>query len=195
MAACLITISGTSGEVRLDYKVATVPKHIIAGIGTFYLDDTVTSVTYTTLLGDAIASSLCLTITNLPNTCFKMFWKGLPNLNYKIDALIFNNTEIIPLELVNFPYSNTEIIGAVNSVNDTRFKITKYLISNADSKYSNDNSNISFSYILQTQGTIVPQLRVKNADNTGFIYIHGVVSTCSPVGYIEVNTCEPVIPL
>ena len=194
MAACLITVSGTIGTVRIDYIESLIPKNIIVGIGTIYLESTITNVTYTNLSGDAIASSLCLTVTNLPTTCFNMFWK-IKDINYKIDALIFNNV-IIPIAEVNFPYSDLAIINQINNLNDSRFKITKYLISNLNAIYNNDPSiTISHSYILQIQGTTIPQFRVKNTNNTGYIYIHGVSSSCTPVGYIDVNICETVIPL
>lgn len=189
MAACLITVSGTSGNVRIDYKDGIISKYVISSIGTLYLESTITNVTYTNLFGDASVSSLCLTITNLPTTCFKMYWKGLSNANYKINAIIFNN-DIIPITEVSFPNSGTAIISEINSLNDSRFKLKYYLINNASAMFSNDISSVTYSYIIETQGTTPPQFRVKNADNTGYIYIHGVVSTCAPVGYTEVNTCE-----
>ena len=192
MAACLITISGTAGEVRIDYIESLIPKYIVAGIGTIYLESTITNVTYTNLSGNAIASSLCLTITNLSTTCFNMFWK-IKDIGYKIDALIFNNV-IIPITEVNFPYSSTNIISKINNLNDNRFKIVKYLITDSNAKYLGDASTTSYSYILKIQGNIIPQFRVRNIDNTGYIYIHGFTSSCVPAGYIDVNICEPVIP-
>lgn len=184
MAACLITISGTSGQVTLKYKIAAIPKSLTTGIGSIYIEDTATEVTYTTISGDATAASLCLTITNLPYVCYNMAWTGLKNTGYKIDRVILGGTSLVIAD-TNFPRSDESIISAINALNNDNVKITKYLITNRSAIYTGNEDQVIYSYIIRILGSDIPQFRVKNSTNTGYIYIHGVSSTCTPVGYLE----------
>jgi len=194
MAACLITVSGTSGVIRINYTISGTPYTIETSIGSFYIEDTATSVTYTTLSGDLTASSGCLTITELPASCYILFWKGIASNNYKTSALILGS-ETITVSEINFPITGKSFVSMVNDLGDDRIKVIGYKIS-----YSGNNNipefNSEQSYILKVLGTDFPILKVRNADDTGYIYIYGELQAdCLPqAGYTIVDPCYNSLP-
>lgn len=194
MASCLITVSGTSGEIRLNYIIAGIQQSPIkAGIGSFYIESTATSVTYTTLYGDAIASSICLVITSLPFSCYKWTWKGLKAEGYKTVAVIVNNIEI-PIAESEFPFSEYNLPLSINNLDLDQIKVTKYKMV-VPVPFSIVEEDIQHNFIVRSLGTIIPILKIRNADSTSFIHIHGTASTCSPVGYTDIPLCNPEIAL
>jgi hypothetical protein len=194
MAAALITVTGTSGSILLRYKVSSVPKTLIAEIGTFYIEDTSTDVTYTTLSGDAIATSLIFTIVNLPYKYYNLFWKDIVGINYKINGIILNNI-ITPFIDVNFPESNTSLINSINQLNIEDVKITdyKFLVTSIN---NSSQVTVNNSYIFRVLGNSIPELRIKNNDNTGNIYVKGILTTYPVIGYTPVQICnDNILPL
>ncbi len=188
MAACLITVSGTSGEVEVKYNIGITPYSVIAGVGTFYIEDTATDVTYTTLYGDASADSICLIVTNTPFICYKFFWKGVQSPGYKFDAVLLG-AEIIPITEVAFPYTNVNLAAAINNLNDNRIKVVQYKVTVAFD--SSEPSAGTYEYIVKSTEAEPPQLRIQNADDTGYIYLHAESSTCTMTGGIDVDLCYP----
>lgn len=184
MAACLITVSGTSGTVRVDYLDGVTPGTVTSGIGTFYIEDTYTDVTYTTLSGDAIASSGCFTITALPFACYELRWTGLNAPDYMIDAVILG-ADTFTIPDVEFPRSNYNLPEAINNLNNESIKLVQLQITNVALAPYED----IYSYIFRVVGPEIPILRVRNADSSGYIYIHGEPSACSIVGYTDINLC------
>lgn len=187
MAACLITVSGTSGELIINYKISTTSYSIRTGIGTLYIEDTATAVTYTTLSGDVIASSGCLTITNLAFNCYKLSWKGIVTDNYKfVSVTLGTDTLSIPGDVV-FPESKLSLVDAVNSIGDDRIKITQYSVGvpSGSTIFAAERD-----YIIRVIGTDIPIFKIKNSDNSSYIYLHGVSSACSITGYTDVNICD-----
>ena len=192
MAACLISVTGTSGIIRINYTISAVDYTIETSIGSFYIDDTATGVTYTTLTGDLIASSGCLTITNEPLNCYLLFWKGITSPGYKANAIILGSTTIT-IPDTNFPLGGSTLITSINDANVDAVKVTGYKIV-TDPVESDDPSFNEYYYILSVIGTDVPILRVRNADNTGYIYIHGESTSCTiPPGYIPIEPCYSTI--
>jgi len=186
MAACLITIGGTSGIIQINYTISSV-QYTIETIspGSFYIEDTAVDVTYTTITGDLTASSGCLTVTNLPVNCYEVFWKGLSADNYKISEIILGS-EIITIPDTNFPLSSRDFIENVNSLNDNRIKIVGY-----KTVFSPPSiQNIEYYYIFKILGSNEPVLKIKNTDDTNYIYVYGTSTSCTiPVGYEEIDPC------
>lgn len=187
MAACLITVSGTEGVVQLQYNIGVTPYKISAGIGTFYIEDTATDVTYTTLYGDAIASSGCLTVTALPSICYLLNWKGVEAPGYTIDALILG-TEVLSIN-ADFPRASTELAASINDLADDRVKVVQYSYTYSDPI---DPSTFEYGYIIRVISDEIPILRARNSDNTAKLYIHGEVSACTILGYTDINLCYPL---
>lgn len=187
MAACLVTVSGTSGEVLIKYEIGGLPYYLTSNIGTFYIENTATSVTYTTLSGDAVATSLCLTIAPLTSTCFRLNWKGIVADNYTITAVILGN-DTLNFTPIPFPTTRLNLATAINSIYDDRIKVIAYK-ENVPAG-TTLNSQVEFNYIVKVFGGEVPILSINNADSTGRIYIYGTVSPCSIVGYNTIDTCE-----
>lgn len=186
MAACKITVTGTSGIIRIDYTVSGTPYSIETSIGEFYIEDTATDVTYTTLSGDLIAtddSCLGTPIAELPANCYLILWKNLQATNYKIDAIVLGS-EIITIPDTTFPESFSLLADAVNNLNDSRVKVTGYKMEYVSFGVSNNY------YIFKVLGTNAPILRIKNTDETGYIYIYGESTSCTlPSGYRAVEPC------
>jgi hypothetical protein len=187
MAACLITISGTSGVIRINYTISGTPYTIETSIGEFYIEDTATDVTYTTLSGDLIAASLCLTITEVAASCYKLLWKNITTPKYIAEAIVLG-ASVITIEDTIFP--NYNLTTSVNNAADDRVKIIGY----KTERTTSDEQN--FYYIFKVLGANIPMLRVRNADDSGYIYIHGELQAdCLPIeGYTIVDPCYNTLP-
>lgn len=175
MATCLISITGTSGKARVDYKIGSNSYSITSTIGGFYLEDTATDITYSTIEGDAVASSLCFTITELDYTCYTILWKKIIANGYKFDAVILGD-QIIPITEVIFNSSPELLTNSINSSGDERVKIVDYTISTTNPL---DSASSTYTYVFSVLSNNIPILRAKNSDSTGFIYFHGEPSPCT----------------
>jgi hypothetical protein len=192
MAACLISVTGTVGVIKINYKISSVPYSIETSVGDFYIEDTATDVTYTTLSGDLVASSGCLTITEAAPTCYKISWKGIATNGYVANAIILGN-DTITITDTTFPKTSKDLITNVNNANDDRVKVIGYKFSLV---VYPEFTTYDSSYILKVLGSEVPILRVRNADDTGYIHIHGVVQPdCLPqTGFTIVDPCYNNLP-
>ena len=193
MAACLITVTGTSGVIRINYTISGTPYTIETSIGSFYIDDTATDVTYTTLSGDLIAAdSGCLTpaIADLPASCYEILWKDIVSSGYVVEAILLGVDEIT-ISDTGFP--NGYLIDPINNADDDRVKVIGY---NYESSASGVFGQFNYYYILKVLGSEIPILRVRNADDSGYIYIHGVLQAdCLPKpGYIIIDPCYSSLP-
>lgn len=178
---CLINITGTSGEVSVRFRTGIVSHTITSTIGSFYIDSSALDVTYTTISGDAIASSSCLTISSLPIVCYKINWKDIITDGYKFDAVLFG-LDVLNLDFI--PFSQMEnLITNLNSKNDSRIRVTQFKI-----EPSQNINSIEYSFIVKVFNSNIPIFRIKNKDNTGSIYLHGEISACENVGYSNVGT-------
>lgn len=190
MAACLVTISGTSGTLKLNYTISSVAYSIETGIGTLYIESTASAnpVTYTTLSGDAIATSSCLTITAAPLVCSTLSWDTNITASGYIANGILIGTSIIPISSTAWPGSSSALISSINNASDDRVKVVGY-------KNNNSVSTSSFSYILKYIGTSAPQLMVSNSDGTNYIYVPSILSSCTiPSDYEVITPCYGTLP-
>ena len=200
MAACLITISGTSGSVVLNYTLNVNKESQTASIGdVIYIDSTATAVTYTTVNGDAIASSGCLTVTALPFACHEVSWETndilvrTPPITFKFDAVLLDDEVLTLPTTSNYDrYSLDTLASNINNIGDDRIKAV------AGKGVDSNRNTINFYLILQVKGTMIPWLRIKNED-TGlpraaeYLYLKGVTAAdCSPSGYTLYQTCETI---
>lgn len=196
MAACLISITGTSGSVLIRYIIGDNPNTITADIGDpIYIDDTSLEVTYTTLSGDAIASSGCITITELPSACYLYEWETLARVicsaggvtSYS-DPIEMNFTDILidGEEVVIPPVAYSTSTGAaielgtsINSVADERFELVAY------KEVASVRNTTNYSVVLRVINVDIPELIVTNVDTSTRQYIKGAVSACLPAGFTE----------
>lgn len=191
MAACLITISGTSGEVVIKYKIGGTDYTIRANIGTLYIEDTATDVTYTTISGDAIASSGCLTINALPFTCYEIVYGGLTAINHQYDKLEFDSKTYTLNDGIEFPKNIYDFIDEVNDLGIDDMKITHFKIDDTVSLYP----PYAYRVIFRMIGAFPPTLTILNNDTNSELLIVGKPTSCSPVGYTAVNVCSLDTPL
>jgi hypothetical protein len=177
MSACLISITGTSGKVKLEYKLGEVVNSIETSIGSFYIDDAATDVKYTTLFGDAVVSSECISITEIPVNYFKIGWKGIQADGYKISFILLEE-EIIDISNKNISFPDGKNIKEINSVEKINVVARKR-------EYAEDGNLaiIGVSFILKVLGTETPIFKIANKDNSGFIYIHAEPTTFPQEGY------------
>ena len=166
--------------------------HFITDCGTFYIEDTATDVTYTTLSGDLTASSLCLTITEAAPYCYKIVWKDLLTTGYVVDSILLGEDTINIID-TSFPDSKTLLVDNINNANDDRVKVIGY---NYYKTISNSIITYNSAYILKVLGTEVPILKVKNSDNSAYMYFHGELQgDCLPqTGFTIVDPCYNTLP-
>lgn len=189
MAACAITSAGT-GLALVRYKIGGTPYSIRIDGGPFYIEDTATDVTYTTLTGTLVPSSGCLTVTEQPYSCFKFSWSGIQAENYFITGVLYTDPdgqEGFNFTGATFPNSGLNLGRYLNSVNNDRFKIIGYFSSGVSSEAP------SVEYIMQTIGVNDVSLIVEGDD--GSFFIQGVEQPdCDlPVNYRAVSPCYPEI--
>ena len=197
MAACLISVTGTVGVIRINYTISGIPYTIETSIGEFYIEDTATDVTYTTLSGDLSAvDDGCLTppIAELAANCYKISWNSIES-DYTIANAIFLGYGIggeITIPDTSFPNTPYNFMDIINNLGDDRVKVIGYKTVGYDTTFP----NFSRSYILKVLGTERPDLRIRNTDNTGYIFIHGVLQPdCLPqAGYTIVDPCYNTLP-
>jgi hypothetical protein len=192
MAACIVNITGTSGTLKLNYTLSSVQYTLETGIvpvGTLWIDSAATNVTYTTLSGDVIASpgaGCSLTITAAPPLCSLLTWDGkVTTSGYVANAIIIGSI-VVPITETSWPNSGSMLVNSINNASSDAIKVIGY----------KNNSTTSYSYILRSIGSNVPQLRVRNADNTGFIYIPaaGMASCTVPSDYQYIVPCYGTLP-
>ena len=190
MAACLVTISGSSGLLKLNYTISAVAYSIETGVGTLYIESTATGVTYTTLSGNVTAASSCLTITAAPSVCNLLMWKGLSTdpQGYVADAIILGSETTLITE-TSWPNSRSTLIDSINNLSYDKVKVIGYK--------TGGNYDFETYYILRTLGIDTPILRVRNFDSTGYIYIPStLLADCTlPSGYDLITPCYSQTPI
>lgn len=195
MAACLITVSGTSGEVLIRYTLSGNENEIRSGIGNVYIDDTASSISYTTLSGDAIATSGCVTITELNSVCYKFSWE-----TFRITDRLYSDT---------LYFDQLNLGGEDIAINPTNLSESFSWKKLGSSISQLGNNRISVIAGLQTpsgrstaiQNIIVrvidgaPFLRIKNKYTTNLELILLGVETvdCIPTGYDTFEECVVVV--
>jgi hypothetical protein len=149
-----------------------------------YIDDTATEVTYTTESGDAIASSSCLTITELTENCYLLDWEtignGTTSLSYLIEAIVLG-TDVLSISPSNFnSLTLQDLATAINNLDDYRITATAGKVENS----SRNSKNVFL--VVKVLGSDIPELKVNNTTQNHKFYIKGVVSAdCVPAGYTE----------
>lgn len=197
MASCVITISGTSGEVLIKYKLSGVNHTMTGGFGqTIYINDTATDIYWKTVSGDAAAASGCVTITELTYTCYQIDWESYnfiqttPPFSLKFDSVYLDNTQITITSSDVNRYTLDGLAATINDLDDDRVKAVA-------GKVSQSNRNtFNYSLILKVEDPYEPSLRIINSDvslprDDQFLYIKGATAlSCLPVDYTEFTYCE-----
>lgn len=183
MAACLITIGGTPGvgAARLTYVLDGNNYSLVAYSGDpIYIDDTATDIKYV-LVGDATVSSLCLTVTEVVNTCYLFSYTvdlscypniyGDGNAQFQFDQLILGS-ETFTLENVNISPVSLTGGNLVSYINSTTPKVQ---VVSQTTTSSTDGSQFTNSFILQVSTADVPELRMNNILDGSKSYLKGVL--------------------
>ena len=193
MAAGLITVSGT-GQVLIQYiDAGSVARSLITGPGTLYLDTTGTDFTWTTLSGNATASSGVITLVEIETTCYILSWEEpILGINtFQNPRLKFNGIELdgvtTSINESYFPMSSLRVGTSINDADISNIKATAY-----KDVISNGSAPESHYLIVQVQGTdVIPYLRIANETSSQHLYIKGVVTgNCLPAGYTAIETCQ-----
>lgn len=193
MAACLVTIGGTSGSVELRWMQGSNPNSMVVHFGdTPYITDTATDVTYTTLTGDATASSGCLTITELESNCYLIAYEenmhNCGDLTKKIDNL--NIGTDIPLDVPILGETGNTFWYIIEAVNTLELPDVKFVAYNGE--FSTTDESLLTELILRVYGTNVPEFRIVSG-NGAYSYIKGeTAASCLPAGFIEI-ICPPTL--
>lgn len=189
MAACLISTTGTSGYTTIQYKLGSNIYTTKAYVGdSIYIDDTATDVVFVTEEGDAVSSSLCLTVTEVTETCYKLQWTFDNSVisKYKIDQLILGATTYDLPDIHASNSSKTAMVGSyINGLGLFSIKAVAY------KNTAPGIASTNVSYTFEVRSADIPELRMFNTIDNTFIYIKGEeVVDCFPSGYSEVVTCQ-----
>jgi hypothetical protein len=192
MATCLITVSGTYGEVLFNYTdVGSVAHSIVSGPGEFYLDDDGSDYTYTVVYGDLTVSSGCITLTNLSLKCYLIYWQDVYPYQllkeFDIQSIIVGDTEYSlyeELQKVSNTLSSVSVGNITNAINNLGYP----LITSPAYKQP-------YYLIIRTLDGTTPYLKLSQKTSFYNIYLKGTeVTDCIPTDYTEVNIW-PVIPV
>ena len=186
MAACLITLAGTSGEITIRYTQDSVVNTINTeyGVAPIYIDDSATDVTYTTVSGDVTASSGCLTVTELPieywTITYDRLKKNYTTYDARFDAVLIDTTvkALSPTITDKFTGYQALIAAVDTTLDDYTIKIVGYKIDAAGG--STNYYNISLLFRVIGGGT--PWLRI-NSNYNNKSYLKGITSVAEPDGY------------
>ncbi len=195
MASCLITLAGTSGTIRINYTQDSVQNVITTayGVAPIYIDDTATDITYTTLSGDVTASSGCVTITELPITCYKFTYDRLrgdtTEYDSKFDAVVIGSTVYDITDVSDKSAYLGDLIQAINvTLDNDDIKIVAMYGVNLTDDYQR------IDLIMKVVGSDIPMLRIKSPNNS-YSFLIGTVSVdCIPTDFIALPSCE-IAPL
>lgn len=194
MASCSVTTGGTSGTFRLNYNLGVNPVIAYYNFGdTIFIDNSATDVTYTTLTGDVTATSGCVTITALPETCYLLKYDRSSTVNTStsvFDAIVVGTTvHSFASPSADTLIDSTTLIYNINTVlADPNIKVVSVKSTNLT------NNFVNIALIVKIIGTDIPSLRIKSINNN-YSYIIGTVSSdCVPFGYYSLNICEPIAP-
>lgn len=190
MASCLITITGTSGSVLIQYTLSGNPGSMTVNYGqSVYINDAATAITYTRLSGDAVAASGCVTITAKPSQCYLFQWETINQTNSQVydmvfDAILDENT-VYSIDDVEYTTRNgwnkvAVSLAALDNENIIPLEGIEVLSNRGSGKNS---------LIVRTIGFTQPYLRVHNPASNFNLYVKGVASDCSEDGYEEFNNC------
>lgn len=190
MAACLITLGGTNGIIRIDYTLGSTPNFIVSNFGDdVYIDDTATDITYTTLTGDVTASSGCVTITANPRYCYLLSYDR-PNATstYQtlIDAIVVGTPQVFTTASQDSYAAFGNLIYNINTDLDNDYiKVIGYKTEHLVNNYEN------MSIMVRIVGADVPSLRIISPAGN-YSYIIGIVQTdCTlPVDFTPIEVCE-----
>lgn len=183
MAACQINVTGTTGSVLIQYTINLNNHKILGYIGDLiYIDTTSTNITYTNIDGNAIAASGCVTITNLPSTCYSINWETDSNYaNCKIPKTFTQLKLGASTFTLNADYNKNAatLANNINTLNSSA--ITALASIGASSIRSTINNNI----IIKVYGADIPEFKIFNVDGNHNLYIKAeVMGSCTiPVDY------------
>ncbi len=195
MASCLVTTGGTNGTFRLEYDLGATHVTSYYNYGDpIYIDNSATNITYTTLTGDVTATSGCVTITALAQTCYLLRYDRpmSENADYipEIDAIVLDTT----VHSFASPGSDqvsglpTLIYNINTGLSDDNIKVMSYYSSVLPDNY------IQVSLVVKIIGSEIPSLRIKSPNNN-YSYIIGTVSAdCVPSGYYDLGICLTPAP-
>lgn len=192
MASCLITIGGTSGSVQINFTLAGVPNTINAGFGTTqYIEDTATAITWSTISGDATASSACVTIVHLTVGCYLYSWETIGNSNTEANSMVFDGIEFnnVLTAIPELDYTNGEgytgLASLLTDLQDNRLKVM------SGKRVMSTRSSLNNYMILQIVGSVIPMIRITDPLYSHHLYLKGTLQTdcTTPVGYTEYNNC------
>ncbi len=188
MASCAITIGGTSGSVLIRYTLGSVKNTITAAFGSeVFISSTATAVTYTTLSGDATATSGCVSITELEETCYEFKWESLKpgcDRGDLINAVMTGVTAIAvsPISISSYYKDVADVIDSANNA----------AILPVAGKFTVGTNGISKNYLrvkIYGSETYIA-LRVYNPDSTFLTYVVGTPVSCTiPGDYTVTNSC------
>ncbi len=181
---CKINVIGTSGTVKITYTIGTTINYVVAEVGDpVYIAKESTNVSFTTLSGNATATSTCLSLTNLPAACYLISWESFgltqeDNLDMVFDRAILGST-LIPI--TSTPYYHEEasrLLGDwIQALNDSRMIPTAWRV--VDSTRGTKH----FYLIVKITSAEQFAVRITNPAGAHQLRIIGTLSACLPTGY------------
>lgn len=193
MAACNITIGGTSGSVLITYTLSGKTTTINAPFGTTQIiDDASTDITYTTLSGNATASSGCVTITAVAQGCYKYSWETIGNNNDEANGMVFDGVDFngTLISVTETPYTDgagyINLATVINDLSDSRITVI------SGKMELSTRSSMNNYMIVKVTGAVIPTIRITDPLYSHHLYLKGTIQAdCDlPAGYTEFNQCS-----
>ena len=196
MPACAITITGTTGSVVINYILSGTAHTMNGSFGdSLFINDAATAITYTNISGNAAATSACVTITNLPSSCYILSWSldftpvvtgtsgYVQNSNYIFTDVALSTGIVLPITQVSYSnFDPTVLAENINILNDSRVKAVATRVISAT--YTKE-----LFIVLKITGAFIPELKINNPVGNKTLYIRGIAGDCLPLNYSLFNVC------
>lgn len=193
MAACQINIGGL-GTVLIKYILNGNKNEIIVTSGSpVFIDSTATNITYSVISGVASVTSSCLSLSNLPRSCFKYSWSFSKNCIscaglytsaqsiYRFNSLYYTVDHSITPTNINLVTPLT-LATEINNLNIDNVKATAYKVTETLTEYR-------IELILTVFGLTVPEIVMESPVGPDKLFLKGVSSACLPAGFTSINVC------
>jgi hypothetical protein len=183
---CLISITGTTGSVHIQFVQGGHTNSIYASVGdSAYIPDGIAAATFTSLEGDATASSSCATLTEVPKKLYQFSWQvPLCATSYTFKELLDGTTSHDLGDLTYDSWSPLAIANLLNEYNLAELRAVGLKI------IRTETSAILY-LIVEVISLNVPEIKLQGTAATELLFLKGVEVSSVPYDFSVLDGYPP----